>query len=257
MTKLILAVLALANFAMAEIKTETVTYKEGNTELEGFVAYDSSKTGPLPAVIIVHDWMGPGEYTQMRAKQLAELGYYAFAADIYGKSTRPKNGEEAAKIAGDFRNGDRKLLRARAKAAYDYVVKQKQAQKSKVSAMGYCFGGTAVLEMARAGMPLKGVVSFHGGLTNTNPKDTKKIKSKLLVLHGAVDPYVKDDEVATFKKELDDAKIDYQFIMYSGAVHAFTQKHVGTDVKSGAAYNETADKRSFEAMKSFLTEVNL
>lgn len=258
MLKYVIAILAIANFASAEIKTEKVTYKDGKAELEGFVAYDDSKTGPLPAVIIVHDWMGPGEYTEMRAKQLAELGYYAFAADIYGKDLRPKNGEEASKAAGDFRNGDRKLLRSRAKAAFDFVTKQKQVQKKKVSAMGYCFGGTVALEMGRAGIPLKGILSFHGGLSNTNPKDAKNLnKSKVLVMHGAVDPYVSAEEFTTFKKELDESKADYQIIMYSGAVHAFTQKHVGTDVKSGAAYSEAADRRSFEDMKDFLIEVNL
>ncbi len=249
-------ILSMTSFAAAAIKTEVVTYKEGQTQLEGFVAYDDSKPGPLPAVIIVHDWMGPSEYTQMRAKQLAELGYYAFSADIYGQAVRPKNAEEAAKVAGEFRNGDRKLLRARAQAAYDFVTKQKQVLKSKVSAMGYCFGGTTALEMGRAGIPLKGVLSFHGGLSNPNPKDTKNIKSKLLIMHGAIDPYVSAEELTGFKKEIDDAKIDYQLIMYSGAVHAFTQKHVGNNVKSGAAYNEVADKRSFEDMKDFLLEVN-
>jgi dienelactone hydrolase len=256
MLKYIFLSLLMASLTNAAIKTETVTYKEGQAELEGYIAYDDTKTSPMPAVIIVHDWMGPGEYTQMRAKQLAELGYYAFAADIYGKSVRPKNAEEAGKIAGEFRNGDRRLLRARGKAAYDFVKKQKQVQKSKISAMGYCFGGSAVLEMGRAGLPLKGILSFHGGLSNPHPEDTKNIKSKLLVMHGAIDPYVSAEEVASFKKELYDAKIDYELIMYSGAVHAFTQKHVGNNIKSGAAYNESANRRSFESMKDFLTEVN-
>lgn len=256
MLRLILSILAIASVGSAAIKTETITYKDGKTELEGFIAYDDSKKGPLPAVIIVHDWMGPGAYTQMRAKQLAELGYYAFAADIYGKAIRPKNGEEAGKIAGEFRNQDRKLLRSRGKAAYDFVKKQKLVKKDKISAMGYCFGGSAVLEMGRAGVPLKGILSFHGGLANPNPKDTKNIKSKLLIMHGALDPFTPPEEVATFKKELDDAKIDYQLIIYSGAVHAFTQKQAGNDIKTGAAYNEAADRRSFEAMKDFLIEVN-
>lgn len=257
MLKFILSILAFAQFASAAIKTETVTYKEGKTELEGFIAYDDTKTGPMPAVIIVHDWMGPSEYTEMRAKQLAELGYYAFAADIYGKSVRPKNAEEAGKLAGEYRNNDRKLLRARGKAAYDYVAKQKLVQKNKISAMGYCFGGSAVLEMGRAGLPLKGILTFHGGLTNPHPEDTKNIKAKLLIMHGAIDPFVPAEELATFKKELDDAKIDYQLIIYSGAVHAFTQKQAGNDTKAGAAYNENADKRSFQAMKDFLTEINM
>ncbi len=241
--------------SLAAIKTETVIYKDGDTELEGFIAYDTSITNPKPAVIIIHDWMGPSEYTQMRAQQLAELGYVAFAADIYGKDLRPKNQEEAAKIAGQFRDGDRKVLRARAKAAYDYISRHKEVAKGNVSSMGYCFGGTVALEMARAGLPLKGVVSFHGGLSTPNPKDAKKIKSKLLILHGAIDPFVPTEEIQGFLKEMNDAKVDYQFIMYSGAVHSFTQKKAGKDLSKGQAYNAAADKRSFEAMKTFLSSL--
>jgi dienelactone hydrolase len=257
MLKIIFATFAFANFANAAIKTEKVNYKEGSQTLEGFVAYDDSKIGPMPAIIIVHDWMGPGDYTQMRAKQLAELGYYAFAADIYGKGNYPKNQDEAAKIAGKFKDGDRKLLQARGKAAFDYVAKQKQVNKDKISAMGYCFGGTSVLEMGRSGLPLKGILTFHGGLSNPNPADAKNIKAKLLIMHGALDPFVKPEEVASFKKELDDNKIDYQLIMYSGAVHSFTLPHAGNDPSKGQAYNAEADKRSFQAMKDFLTEINM
>lgn len=253
MLKALWASLLLSVSCFAAIETENVTYKEGKTELEGFIAFDSSKPGPKPAIIIVHDWMGPSEYTQMRAKQLAELGYVAIAADIYGKDLRPKNNDEAAKIAGDFRNGDRKLLRARAKAAFDFISKHKAVDRKKVFAIGYCFGGTTALEMARAGLPLKGVVSFHGGLGTPNPKDASKIKGPLLVLHGAIDPFVPEQEVQGFLKEMNDAKVDYQFVMYSGAVHSFTQKGAGNDLSKGFAYNEAADLRSFEAMKDFLS----
>jgi dienelactone hydrolase len=254
--KVFLAIMILAQLVQAAIKTERVIYKQGSAELEGFLAYDDSLPKGQPAVIIVHDWMGPSEYAEMRAKQMAELGYVAFAADIYGKSLRPKSVDEASKVAGDFRNGDRKLLRARAKAAFDYVSKVQQVDKKKISAAGYCFGGTTVLEMARAGLPLAGVISFHGGLSTPHPKDALKIKSKLLVLHGAIDPYVPAEEVAGFMKEMNDAKVDYQFISYSGAVHAFSQKGAGNDPKMGAAYNEVADKRSFVALREFLKEIN-
>jgi len=245
-----------ASASFATFVTEPVTYKHESTDLEGYLVYNSSQKGPKPAVIIVHDWMGPSEYTQMRAKQLAQLGYVAFAADIYGKSIRPKNAEEAAKIAGEFRDGDRKLLRARAKAAYDYVSKHPEVKKQSISAIGYCFGGTTVLEMARAGLPLKGVVSFHGGLNTQSPQDAKNIKSSVLVLHGGIDPFVPQAEVEAFWKEMNDAKVDYQFVSYSGAVHSFTQKSAGQDIKKGAAYNEQADRRSFVAMREFLSEVN-
>lgn len=253
--KAILILILTAQFVQAAIKTEKIIYKQGSEELEGFLAYDDALPKGQPAVIIVHDWMGPSEYTEMRAKQLAEMGYVAFAADIYGKNLRPKSVEEASKAAGEFRGGDRKLLRSRAKAAYDRVAQLPQVDKKRISATGYCFGGTTVLEMARSGLPLKGVISFHGGLSTPNAKDALKIKSKLLVLHGAIDPYVPAEEVAGFMKEMNDAKVDYQFISYSGAVHAFSQPSAGNDPKTGAAYNETADKRSFVAMREFLKEV--
>ena len=127
--------------------------------------------------------------------------------------------------------------------------------RQNTAAIGYCFGGTTVLELARSGADVKGVVSFHGGLSTTNTKDAKKIKSKVLVLHGAIDPYVKPEEVANFQQEMNDANVDYQFVAYSGAVHAFTEPAAGKNVKSGAAYNEKADKRSFEAMKAFFAEI--
>lgn len=256
MLKSLAVFLLIVGGAQAAIKTEKITYKQGSEELEAFVAYDDAVSAGQPAVIIVHDWMGPSAYTEMRAQQLAELGYVAFTADIYGKNHRPKSMEEAAKLAGEFKSGDRKLMRQRALAAYEQLLKHPRVDKKRVSATGYCFGGTTVLEMARSGLPLKGVVSFHGGLSTLKPMESIKIKAKLLVLHGAIDPYVPAEEVAGFMKEMNDAKVDYQFVSYSGAVHAFTQKGAGQDPKTGAAYNEAADKRSFVAMKEFFKEVN-
>lgn len=256
-TVLILISLLASSISFAKVVTEKVEYKEGETTLEGFIVYDNAKTGKkLPGVVIVHDWMGVGDYVKMRAEQMAHLGYVAFVADIYGKGVRPKDAKEASAEAGKYRSGDRKVLRARSEAAFNELKKSKFVAGDKISAMGYCFGGTAALEMARMGLPLKGAISFHGGLSAHNAAEAKNIKTSVLVLHGAVDPYVKADEVAGFQKEMEDARVDYEFIAYSGAVHAFTQKHVGTDVKSGAAYDEKADKRSFAALKTFLAEVN-
>lgn len=253
----ILSLLTVTSVSFAKVKIETVTYKEGETVLEGMIAYDTKKIkNKAPGVVVVHDWMGVSDYVKMRAEQLAEMGYIAFVADIYGKGTRPKDAKEAADFAGKYRNGDRKLLRARATAAYEELKKNKYVDQNKISATGYCFGGTTVLEMARAGLPLKGVVSFHGGLSSSAPADVKNIKTKILALHGAIDPYVSASEVTQFQKELDAASVDYQFISYSGAVHAFTQKGAGNDISKGAAYNENADKRSFIAAKNFLEEVN-
>lgn len=256
-TSFIAALIFVAG-ANAKIVTEKVDYKEGGQTLEGFMIYDSArvKPGKAPGMVIVHDWMGVSDYVKMRGEQMAKLGFVAFVADIYGKDTRPKDAKEAGEFAGKYRNGDRKNLRARSEAAFNELKKNKNVDPAKISAMGYCFGGTAVLEMARMGLPVAAVVSFHGGLSPMNMDDAKNIKGKILVLHGAIDPYVKAEEVAQFQKEMDGANVDYQFIAYSGAVHAFTEPHVGNDIKTGAAYNEKADKRSFIAMENFMKEVN-
>lgn len=254
MKKIILiTVLLLSQHTFASIISRTVEYKSGDTTLEGVVVEDTKFKGSKPVVIIVHDWMGNGSYSKTRAEQMAKLGYVAFAADIYGKGVRPKNVEEAKAQATKFKS-DRALMRERAKAAFDYVSGLKSVDNKKIFAMGYCFGGTTVLEMARSGLNLKAVASFHGGLDFPNQEDYKNIKSKIMVLHGAIDPYIKAEDLESFQKGMNEANVDYQFISYSGAVHAFTQKHVGSDVKTGAAYNEVADKRSFQAMKMFFEE---
>ena len=243
--------------AQAKVIVEKVEYKDGDTVLEGMIVADQAKlkNKKAPGVVVFHDWKGVGEYVQMRAEQLAEMGYVAFVADVYGKGVRPKDNKEAGAQAGKYK-GDRSLMRSRVKAAYDTLAKSKFVEADKISATGYCFGGTAALEAARMGLPLKGVVSFHGGLTSDDPADAKKIKAKVLVLHGAIDPNVPPDEVEQFQKEMNDAKVDYQFTAYANAVHAFTEKHAGNDNSKGAAYNELADKRSFIAAKEFLAEVN-
>jgi dienelactone hydrolase len=244
--------------AFAKVKIEKIEYKSGDTVLAGAKVYDPAmlkKNKKLPGVVIVHDWMGVGEYVMMRAEQMANLGYIAFVADIYGKGNNPKNTDEAGALAGKYKAGDRAEMRARAKAAFEMLASDKNVENSKISAMGYCFGGTTVLEMARMGLPLAGVISFHGGLSAVKPEDAKNIKAKVLVLHGAIDPFESAAEVAQFKKEMNEAKVNYEFVEYSGAVHAFTEKHAGDDITKGAAYNEQADKRSFIAMKDFLAEV--
>lgn len=243
--------------ANAKVTVEKVEYKEGETVLEGMIAYDSAKLKNKkgPGVVVVHNWMGVGDQVKMRAEQLAEMGYVAFVADIYGKGVRPKNVKEASAEAGKYKS-DILLMRARAKAALDELMKNKYVDTDKVSATGYCFGGTVALEMARSGLPLRGVVSFHGNLKSAKPEDAKNIKASVLVLHGAIDSYVPVSEVTQFIKEMNDAKTDYQLVVYSNAVHAFTEKEAGNDPSKGAAYNEAADRRSFLAAKNFLAEVN-
>ncbi len=238
----------------AALKSEIVEYKAGDAVLEGYLIYDDATQNKRPGVIVVHDWMGQGEYGQKRAQMLAELGYAALAIDIYGEGIRPKNADEAAQQATIYKS-DRALLRRRAQAGLDVLKKHPLVDPARVAAIGYCFGGTTVLEMARAGMDLAGVVSFHGGLQTPNPMETKDVKAKVLVLHGADDPYVSSQEVADFQKEMNNAKADWQMVSYSGAVHSFTRKDAGNDNSKGVAYNEKADRRSWEAMKQFFIEI--
>ncbi|MBP9191224.1 MAG: dienelactone hydrolase family protein [Ignavibacteria bacterium] len=238
----------------SEIISSEVEYKIGDLTLQGFIAYDNSSVEKRPGVLIVHQWKGLTDYEKSRAMQLAELGYFAFAADIYGKGVRPTTSEEAGQTAGQF-YADLMLFRERLNAGLNELKKQPLVNPEKVAAIGYCFGGGGVLELARSGADLLGVVSFHGSLKPQNPDDAKNIKGRVLVQHGAIDPFVKEEDVIAFKKEMEDAKVDYVLTEYSGAVHSFTMESAGNDVTKGSAYNENADKRSWEAMKIFLKEI--
>jgi len=251
---LVLALLFSLARGMAQITIEPVEYRQGETVLDGYVAYDAALKGKQPGVVIVHDWMGVGEYVKMRAEQLAKLGYVAFVADIYGRGVRPKNTQEASQQAGKYR-ADRPLLRARAQAALDRLRQEARVDAGRIAAIGYCFGGGTVLELARSGADLAGVISFHGNLDTPNPDDAKQIKAKVLVLHGGDDPYVPAAQVEAFQSEMRKANVDWQFVAYGGAVHAFTQKGAGNDPSKGAAYNERADKRSFVEMTTFFKEL--
>jgi len=250
----LLSLAMITPIAHAEIKTQIVEYKAGDATLQGFLAYDDSNTKPRPGILLIHDWMGVGSYAESRAKQLAELGYVAFAADIYGQGVRPADPKEAAGLAGKYKN-DRALYRERLKAGLDQLTSNKLVAPGQIAAIGYCFGGTGVLELARSGADIKGIVTFHGGLSTPTPQDAKNIKCPVLVLHGADDPFVKPDEVAAFKKEMDDAGVKYHFIAYPGAVHSFTRPDAGNDNSKGAAYNAEADKKSWAEMKTFFGHI--
>jgi dienelactone hydrolase len=236
----------------AALKTEVVEYKDGKTVLEGYIAYDDSDPGQKPGVLVIHEWWGHGPYVRKRAEQLAELGYIAFAIDMYGKGVRAKDHEEAGKLSGPYRE-DRNMTRKRARAALDFFTKRSRVNPTKVAAIGYCFGGMAALEMARAGMDLSGVASFHGPLAGPLPAEPGKVKAKVIVFHGAADKFVADG-VAPFQEEMTNAKADWQLVTYADAVHAFTVPDAGNDPSTGMAYNEKADKRSWEALKDFLAE---
>jgi len=250
------ALFALTAALAPEIVAKDVDYKDGDVTCQGYVAYPANLKASTPAVMIVHQWMGLTDYEKGRARQLAELGYVAFACDIYGKGIRGGvNGAQPGELAGKYRNADRKLFRQRLLAGYHAMLSQAHVDKSRTAAIGYCFGGTGVLELARAGAPTKGVISFHGGLDSLHPADAAKIKGKVLVLHGADDPFVPKKDIDAFVAEMKGHHVDFRMVSYPGAVHAFTQKDAGNDNSKGAAYNAEADKKSWVEMVGFFKTI--
>jgi dienelactone hydrolase len=238
--------------AHADVKTQTIEYKDGATVLEGFLAYDTAFTGKRPAVLVVHQWKGLTEYERKRCEMLAKQGYLAFAVDIYGKGIRPVTVQDAGAQAGKYKN-DRALLRQRVNAGLNSLKQQDKVDPDRIAAIGYCFGGTTVIELARSGAPIAGVVSFHGGLDSPTPADGKNIKCRVLALHGADDPFVPDKDLTAFEGEMRDGGVDWQLIKYGRAVHSFTDWNAQGDLP-GAKYDERADKRSWEDMLQFLNE---
>jgi len=254
MKSILLAVtcLTLAWTGWAEVKTETVEYQDGAVTLEGHLAYDTAFSGRRPAVLVVHQWKGFSEYERKRCEMLAQLGYVAFAVDIYGKGIRPTTTEEAGAQAGKYK-GDRALLRRRVNAGLTAVRRNNRVDGSQIAAIGYCFGGTAVIELARSGANVTGVVSFHGGLDSPSPADGRNIKCRLLALHGADDPFESEKDLAGFEAEMRTAGVDWQLVKYGGAVHSFTDWNANGELP-GAKYNERADRRSWQQMLHFLDE---
>ncbi|MTJ09221.1 dienelactone hydrolase family protein [Anabaena sp. UHCC 0204] len=246
-------VLLSATDVLAAIRTRTIEYKQGNTILEGYLAYDDAIKVKRPGVLVVHEWNGLQSYAKKRTKELAKLGYVAFAADIYGKGIRPKTSEESGKQATIYRQ-DRKLLRERAKAGLQVLQKHPLTDSKRIAAIGYCFGGGTVLELARSGVNIAGVVSFHGNLDTPDPSDAKNIKTKVLVLHGADDPFVPEQQVQAFEREMRIGNVDWQLISYGGVLHSFTNPEAKNNPK-GAVYNSIADRRSWQAMRQFFTEI--
>ena len=248
-------VFPLASEAGAAVKMEPLVYGKGDARLVRQVAWDDSLKGHRPAVLVVHEWWGLNDFAKDRAKALASLGYLALAADIYGEGFETKDPAKARELAGKFRGGDRALMRERILAALAALKVHPLADKGRVAAIGCCFGGTAVLELARSGAELDGVVSFHGGLSTPVPASAGSIRTKVLVLHGADDPSVPPADVQAFQDEMRKSGADWQMVAYGGAVHSFTNPAAGNDSSRGSAYNEKVAVRSWEHMKIFFAEV--
>jgi dienelactone hydrolase len=237
------------------LKTEDVNYSDGPLNLSGVLAYDPAAPGKRPGIVVVHEAWGLGAHAIERAKMLAKLGYVALAADMYGDRRQAADLPAAMELIGDLRTDPAKL-RARANAAVDVLRHNPNVDPSKLAAIGFCFGGTTVLELARGGADIKGVVSFHGGLQTAAPATPGAVTPKVLVCTGADDPMIPPAQVNDFEDEMRKASADWQVISYGNTVHSFTNPDAGKTVKlDGIAYNEQADRRSWAAMRAFFDEI--
>ncbi|MDB6170366.1 MAG: dienelactone hydrolase [Verrucomicrobia bacterium] len=251
--------LAAALPASAKIVTRNVGYEHAGVKLEGFLAYDDSLAagGKLPGVLVVHEWWGLNDYVRGRAEQLAKLGYVAFALDMYGRGMATMDPKKAGELSGQFHG--KPLMAERARAGLDELLRTSLVDPARIAAIGYCFGGSTVQALAYSGAPVAGIVSFHGGLLPVPVDASAKIKAKILICHGGIDPFVPPKDVDAFLKSMNEGKFDYQFIAYAGAIHAFTNPNsdkvsAATGLR-GIAYNAAADHRSWEHMQVFFREL--
>lgn len=260
MKRLLLAfalLMAAATPAAAKVLTKEVPYKDGNVSLTGYYAYDDSTARPRPGVIVIHEWWGHNAYARRRAEQLAELGYAAFAVDMYGTSRTAGNPEEAQKLSKPFYD-NRSLMDSRAMAGLNKLKTMPNVDGSRMAAVGYCFGGTVALEMARHGEDLRGVVSLHGGLSTPERAEPGRVKAQVLVLNGGADKMVSEQERNNFVAEMKAAGVNFKNITYPDALHAFSNPkatEIGKRFNIPVAYNEDADRKSFEEEKKFLARV--
>jgi dienelactone hydrolase len=243
--------------APAAVKEMEVTYGAGETTMKGYLAYDEAIGGKRPGILVVHEWWGLNDYARKRARMLAELGYTALAIDMYGAGKTASHPDDAGKFAGELRQ-NLPLAKARFLAALDLLRQRPQVDAEKIAAIGYCFGGGVVLEMARAGVDLKGVASFHGSLDTANPASPGTVKAKVLVLNGADDTFVTPEQIAAFKKEMEAAGVDYRFVNYPGAKHSFTNPEAdafGKKFNLPLAYDQETDRKSWQALQDFFAEI--
>jgi dienelactone hydrolase len=247
-------VAATASPLQAKVVTKSITYMDGDVELEGYYAWDDAVERKRPAVLIVHAWWGLGEDEKARARQLAELGYAAFALDMYGKGKFTDDPGQAGAWAGVFYQ-DRQLARSRAGAGLKQLVAQREVDRARVAAIGYCFGGSIVVDLAFSGADLRGVVSFHGNPLPALEGDAPRTRASLLLCHGAADTLVPMESIQAFTDSIAESSIDWQLVVYSGAKHSFTTPSVDKMNIAGAGYNAAADRRSWAQMNAFLDEI--
>lgn len=239
--------------AHAELVTETVQWQQAGTAFKGYLAYDDASMERRPAVLVVPEWWGVNDYVRMRAEQLADMGYLALVVDMYGNGRSTTDAKQAAKWANEVRESG--LMRERVAAGLKALTQHKLTDAENIAAIGFCFGGTAVLELAYSGAAVNGVVSFHGNLPAPQSADLERIQARILVLHGADDPFVKQADIDAFIDGMRKAKPDWHMVIYGDAMHAFTNPDADKAGISGVAYNEQAAERSWNHMQDFFAEI--
>ncbi|HXX56578.1 MAG TPA: dienelactone hydrolase family protein [Thermodesulfovibrionales bacterium] len=243
--------------AKQDIEGKAVSYSAQGVVMKGYLAYDKGISGRRPGVLVVHEWWGLNDYTRKRARMLAEMGYTALALDMYGGGKQAIHPDDAGKFSSELmKNFD--VAKARFMAALDFLKQQPTVDPLRIAAIGYCFGGGVVLNMAREGVDLKGVASFHGGLNAVKPAQPGAVKAKVLVLHGADDKFITPEQIDAFKNEMKNAGVDYRFIAYPGAIHGFTNPEADEYAKKfnlPLGYNAEADRKSWEELEKFLSTI--
>jgi len=254
---LLLLALLCSPCLQAALHEENIDYQAGDTTLKGYLAWDDAKGDKQPGVLVVHEWWGLNDYARQRARMLAGLGYTALAVDMYGEGKTSEHANDAAGFMNSVLE-HAEVGKQRFLAAKDLLAKQPGVDAGKIAAIGYCFGGATVLNMARSGVDLAAVVSFHGNLVTKTPAEPGKVKAQILVLNGADDSFVTAESIANFKKEMQAAGANYRFVNYPGAVHGFTSPdadRLGKANHMPIAYNAEADKKSWQAMSELLQGV--
>ncbi len=245
---------AAAGARGAAVHTGELVYEHAGARCSGYIAWPEDAAGPRPGVLVVHEWWGLNDFARQQARRLAELGYVALAADMYGDGKATADPQEAARLAGELR-ADAALWRGRAQAAYEALRRHEKVDSQRLAAIGFCFGGSTVIELACAGVELDGVVSFHGGLGAPAAPPAGAVKARVLALHGAADTLVPPEKVAAFEQALTQAGADWQLVVYSGARHSFTNPDADRMQAPGIGYDRNAAERSWRQMKLFLAEL--
>ncbi|HVP10204.1 MAG TPA: dienelactone hydrolase family protein [Phycisphaerae bacterium] len=239
--------------AQGSITTQPLVYRDGDIELRGYLAYDKTSSGKRPGVLVVPEWWGLNDFAKEKARQIAALGYVALAVDMYGDGHVTSDPAEAGKLTGQFRE-DLPRWRKRIQAAYDALARDEHCDSKRIAAIGFCFGGSTVLQLAATGADVAAVVSFHGGLMPYAEADGARIKARILVLHGAADPHVPDESVKAFEDSLRKTNVDWQIIIYAGAKHGFMNPAAGRPGMEGVSYDERTARRAWSQMQAFLEE---